>query len=379
MPPLAEATLSPAWHLAVTRSFVYALLCRVLAYPTLAHQAALRERIIPALEKCDVEGQTAELRRAIPDALDEMRAQHTSIFSLTVSADCPDYESAYNSRDVFQQTQQMADVGGFYRANGLRVGGAESERPDHITTELEFMSFLALKEAYALETRGDDELAAVVQAQMLFLRDHLACWGPGLGSRIVARAGGVSPLFAAAGALLTSWLGAECTRLGVEPASQIAEPQLEWPEPDDGACGAAGDCPLIALDEIEVAQVIPGLIRRFLRKRGVSLGVVVSVLGVAGVLQFTGVNPAASQTATLAAFTATEDPGLDPSAAVWQKVPWLQCRSRHSRVATLLAAVRSRWSRRAHCISRTTCTYASNGPIPRATKQRPRLRTSPTP
>jgi TorA maturation chaperone TorD len=254
MPSLAEATLSPAWQLAVTRSFVYALLCRVLAYPTLAHQAALREHLIPALQEFDGEGKTAEVRRALPDTLDEMRAQHTSIFSLTVSADCPDYESAYNSRDVFQQTQQMADVGGFYRANGLQVGGEESERPDHITTELQFMSFLALKEAYAIETRGKDELATVIEAQTLFLRDHLACWGPGLGSRIEARAGGVSPLFAAAGALLTSWLGAECTRLGVEPALHIAEPQLAWPEPDDGACGATGDCPLISLDEIEVAR-----------------------------------------------------------------------------------------------------------------------------
>jgi complex iron-sulfur molybdoenzyme family reductase subunit gamma len=70
--------------------------------------------------------------------------------------------------------------------------------------------------------------------------------------------------------------------------------------------------------------VIPAAIRGFVRRRGVSLGVIVAVLGSAAVLQFTGVNPAASQTATLAAFTATEDPGLDPSAAVWQKVPWLQ-------------------------------------------------------
>ena len=65
-------------------------------------------------------------------------------------------------------------------------------------------------------------------------------------------------------------------------------------------------------------------IRSFLRKHGVKLGVAVAVLGSAGVLQFAGVNPAASQTVTLSALTTTDDPGLDPSAAVWQKVPWLQ-------------------------------------------------------
>lgn len=251
MPSIVDVTESPAWRLAVTRSFVYAFLCRALAYPTAAHHAALLERVVPALEQLDEDDETAAARRAIPDELAEMRAQHTAIFSLTVSADCPDYESAYNGRDVFQQTQQMADVGGFYRANGVQVGGAGAERPDHITTELEFMSFLALKEAYAIEVHGEAELAMAVDVQTLFLRDHLACWAPALGARIEARAAGTSALYAAAGALLVSWLSAECARLGVTPARVLAEPQIEWPEPDDGTCGAAGDCPLINLDEID--------------------------------------------------------------------------------------------------------------------------------
>lgn len=69
---------------------------------------------------------------------------------------------------------------------------------------------------------------------------------------------------------------------------------------------------------------MPFAIGTFIRKRAVTLGVVASVLGVAGLLQFVGVNPAASQTRTLNALTATEDPGTDPSAAVWDRVPWLQ-------------------------------------------------------
>ncbi len=254
MPSVADATQSPAWKLAVTRSLVYSFLSRALAYPTPGHHAALRDRILPALEQLDTANQTADARLHVPASLDDMRAQHIAIFSITVSADCPDYESAYNGRDIFQQTQQMADVGGFYLANGLQAGGSQPERPDHITTELEFMSFLALKEAYALERLGDSELALAVEVQSLFLRDHLGCWGPGLGARIQARAGAESPFYAAAGELLTDWLGSECLRLKVVPARIMAEPQLEWPEPDDGVCGAAGDCPLISLDEIGVAR-----------------------------------------------------------------------------------------------------------------------------
>ena len=252
MPSVVAATQSSAWTTAVTRSLVYAFLSRGLAYPTLEHQAVLRSYILPALEQMDTAKETAVARLQLPEHLDDMRAEHTAIFSLTVSADCPDYESAYNPRDIFQQTQQMADVGGFYLANGLQAGGVQPERPDHITTELEFMSFLALKEAYALEHMGESEQAIAIETQSLFLRDHLGCWGPGLGDRIEARADGQSTFYAAVGALLTKWLSAECLRFNVAPVRIVAEGQLEWPEPDDGACGAAGDCPLISLDEIEV-------------------------------------------------------------------------------------------------------------------------------
>lgn len=58
-------------------------------------------------------------------------------------------------------------------------------------------------------------------------------------------------------------------------------------------------------------------LRTFLRKRGVTLGVALAVLGAAAVLQFTGVNPAVSQTLFLTAYQADDDPG-DPNAGVWK-------------------------------------------------------------
>ena len=61
----------------------------------------------------------------------------------------------------------------------------------------------------------------------------------------------------------------------------------------------------------------------FLRKRVVSLGVALAVLGVAGLLQFTGVNPAVSQTLFLTAYQAPDDPA-DPAAAVWKDTQSVQ-------------------------------------------------------
>lgn len=243
---------------AILRGLIYTFLGRTLAYPSEEHQAVLRDRIVPILAELDLDAEGREgLRealRGVDVSLEEMRAAHTALFTLTVSADCPDYETAYDSRDIFQQAHAMADIAGFYRAYGLQVGGMEFQRPDHISTELEFMSFLAFKEAYAIETFGQQEIEVTRQAQSLFLRDHVGCWGPAFGRRVRARAGGDDSFYAAVGGLLTSWLIGECDRLDVVPARSMEEPQLDWPEPDDGACGAAGDCPLIGIDEISVAK-----------------------------------------------------------------------------------------------------------------------------
>ena len=242
---------------AIVRGLMYTFLGSALAYPNQEHQAVLREHIAPIIAQLDLAEGTAPLRealRGVDTPLEERRAAHTALFTLTVSADCPDYETAYDPRDIFQQAQAMADVAGFYRAYGLQVGGLEHQRPDHISTELEFMSVLAFKEAYALENLGQPEAEATREAQSLFLRDHLGCWGPAFGRRVRARADGANSFYAAVGALLTDWLIDECDRLDVIPARSMEEPRLDWLEPDDGACGVQGDCPLIGIDEIPVAN-----------------------------------------------------------------------------------------------------------------------------
>jgi len=57
----------------------------------------------------------------------------------------------------------------------------------------------------------------------------------------------------------------------------------------------------------------------FVSARGRTIGGACAVLLVAGLLQFTGVNPASSQSAELIAYAADTDPGLDPGSEVWQR------------------------------------------------------------
>lgn len=228
------------WECAISRSARYELLARALAYPSEDQLSALRTRAVPAAIGRDADPPAlalavSELARALDAPLAELRDAHTHVFTHIEPEDCPPYESGYGPADVFRQTEVMADVAAFYRAHGLRVGGTERERPDHICTELEFMAFMARKEAYALDCLGGDEVHECRRTQAHFLRDHLGCWGPDFGRRVAAVAR--HPLPVAAGRLLAVWLEVDMATLGVEPIAHLSEPAPRCAPDEDDSCG----------------------------------------------------------------------------------------------------------------------------------------------
>lgn len=242
------ATSTPAETLteAVARSAVYELCVRALSYPTDAHDAAL-ERLGALLDGVWIGSDATST--AIADVLaaaamsdsDETARCHGKLFTLIESRDCPPYETAYESRDVFRMTDVMADIAGFYAAHGLVIGGIERERPDHVLAECEFMSFLATKEAVALQAGRTEDADECRRSASVFLRDHLGRFAEAFGGRVAACA--VAPLHAAAGRLLAAWIADDMDHLGVE-AALLHEP-LPPPEPDDDACGScASPCPV---------------------------------------------------------------------------------------------------------------------------------------
>lgn len=235
------------WVEAVGRSLLYDFLVRGFTYPTPDGWRELCNLITPGLaEFRPIDPELAIHFLETVDILatsdpDEVRRAHGRLFPPIESQDCPAFETAYRGSEVFQQAHIMADVAGFYRAHGLRHGGPEPERPDHITTELTFMQFLTRKEAYAVEHLGDERAEECRSSQALFLQEHLGCWAPGMGRRLAAIA--PSPLFGALGLLLVAWLEHEMQSLGVEPVELKAEP-IPFPSPTDESCGpATGDCP----------------------------------------------------------------------------------------------------------------------------------------
>ncbi len=128
---------------------------------------------------------------------------------------CPPNEASHvadsPSREL-TRTYDLADVAGFYRAFGVEMVPG-SERPDHITAELEFMHLLALKQAIAEEAEDGDENAAICRdAARAFLRDHLGRWTDRFAARLEET--GADPAYVAAGRVLDRFVALDTARLG---------------------------------------------------------------------------------------------------------------------------------------------------------------------
>jgi TorA maturation chaperone TorD len=139
------------------------------------------------------------------------------VFLFDRAAKVPPYEGAWEEApQVAGKAALLADVAGFYAAFGLVPGAAQPDVEDHIAAECEFMSALALKEAYAL-AEGDDEGVAITgAAQARFVGDHLGRWSGTFAEAL--RDASPLPYYGALADLLRAWVQAEIERLGAAPS-----------------------------------------------------------------------------------------------------------------------------------------------------------------
>jgi DMSO reductase family type II enzyme chaperone len=155
-----------------------------------------------------------------PLELAELQRAHRMAFGLTGPL-C--YETEFGLPHEFRQSQELADLSGFYRAFGFTVGGAVRERPDHVAVELEFMHVLALKGCLAA-TEGDAVHAeACLQAQRMFLGEHLTPWIEPF-AKIIAEHASDSP-YMSLSRFAAAFIQADTERLGVAAGA------LEGPGP----------------------------------------------------------------------------------------------------------------------------------------------------
>jgi DMSO reductase family type II enzyme chaperone len=173
-----------------SRAEAYGLLAEAFAYPEEILSKSIIDGELQA-ELCDAITQaypgSAVSLLALSDDLavpagtgsDEVESAYLSSFELDVpSSPCPLYEGAH-MRDT-DRAAILLEIQSFYQHFGLSVSADLNAPADHLTAELEFMAFLAAKQADA-EQSGRDP-APYLRAQRDFLERHLGRWLPLLGT-----------------------------------------------------------------------------------------------------------------------------------------------------------------------------------------------------
>jgi DMSO reductase family type II enzyme chaperone len=210
-------SLEPAVTAALARSALYRLLAAAFADPTPARVEALAQgaRQVAAAAPADLHDGLQRLAAATVDAdVGDLTAEHVALFQREVR--CPPYEGAYGPAHMAGKAALLADVAGFYRAFALEPAAGLPEVEDHMCAELEFMSVLALKEAWAIARGHGEGLEVTLAAQRAFLTDHLGRWTGAFAARLTATA--APGFYPAVAALLQAWIDADGARLGLAPS-----------------------------------------------------------------------------------------------------------------------------------------------------------------
>ncbi len=107
------------------------------------------------------------------DDLERHVVEHSKLFVGPFKLLAPPYGSVYLEDGKFMGNSTL-DVGNLYQQEGLDI--VLKDAPDHISVELEFMYFLVLKEAEAIESANLEEVVRLLDRQISFLRVHLGEW-----------------------------------------------------------------------------------------------------------------------------------------------------------------------------------------------------------
>lgn len=143
-----------------------------------------------------------------------LEREHVRLFG--PAGRCSLHETTYGDAGrLLGKAASLADISGFYMAFGLHPTTGDTHPEDHICLELEFMSLLSLKEAYALAEGWHEHLEVTRDAQRKFAQDHLGTWIDALAEQL--RTCDPHPFYAALAEALQRMVCAEVTRLKASP------------------------------------------------------------------------------------------------------------------------------------------------------------------
>ncbi|MCK9518469.1 MAG: molecular chaperone TorD family protein, partial [Dehalococcoidia bacterium] len=106
--------------------------------------------------------------------------QYMGTFEIPAGSACPLYTGVY----ARQRREAMEELLRFYRHFGLTLSEDPRDLPDSVPTVLEFLQFLAWREARAED--GDDGMA-LRKARRDIVQRHLGPWAKGTSERLADR------------------------------------------------------------------------------------------------------------------------------------------------------------------------------------------------
>jgi hypothetical protein len=169
----AATELRPALEKAAIRRFLYIALCP----PRPGHQEDLRA-IAAELPKGEFEG----VKDLLTATDDEVAAEGFRLIG--PAGVVPITSSNYIEDGYADKGPKLGDAAGFHKAFDFTA--TLSESPDHFATIFEFLSFLALKEAWE-SADGDESQAELCRdAEAKFLTEHVTPYLPRFAERLAA-------------------------------------------------------------------------------------------------------------------------------------------------------------------------------------------------
>jgi DMSO reductase family type II enzyme chaperone len=172
--------------LATSRSRAYATFAGCFEYPDeelceLVRSGALARALRAVLGALDGELAADLDEAALSDAGegDALAVEFTRLFDVGAAGPpCPLYGGIWGGARM----KTMEEAVRFYNHFGLTLSESPRELPDHLTTELEFLHFLAFHEAEALQCSGDP--GPWRRAARDFVARHPGRWVPKLRAKL---------------------------------------------------------------------------------------------------------------------------------------------------------------------------------------------------
>jgi TorA maturation chaperone TorD len=88
----------------------------------------------------------------------------------------PAVESSYDPNALAGRGPLLADIAGFHEAFAYRPEKPPAEVPDHIAVQLDFLSYLSFKAAFALHEGQEENAGIAIAAHQRFIEQHVATW-----------------------------------------------------------------------------------------------------------------------------------------------------------------------------------------------------------